>query len=90
MDNQYILTVIISNYNQERHIAETIDSVLAQRVNFPLQIIITDDCSLQDRSREIIRTYENKYDCIKTIYASENKGYLTNILRAKEKTITIK
>ena len=88
MDDQYILTVIISNYNQEKHIAETIDSVLAQRVNFPFQIIITDDCSLRDRSRDVIRTYENKYDCIKAIYASENKGYLSNILRAKERAKT--
>ncbi len=88
MNDQYELTVIISNYNQEKHIAETIDSVLSQRVNYPFQIIITDDFSCQDRSKDIIRDYEAKYDFIRAIFAKENKGYLTNILRAKERTKT--
>ena len=53
MKNQYVLTIIISNYNQEMHIAETIDSVLNQKVDFPYKIIITDDHSTRDRSKEI-------------------------------------
>ena len=88
MKELYELTVIISNYNQEEHLAETIDSVLAQRVNFPYRIIITDDCSCQDRSREIVRDYAARYDFIEAIFGEENKGYLVNILRAKAKTKT--
>ena len=84
----YKLTIIISNYNQEKHIAETIDSALSQKVSFPYKIIITDDYSCLDRSREIIKDYVSKYDNIEVIFANENKGYLTNILRAKAKTKT--
>ena len=86
--DQFELTVIISNYDQEEHIAETIDSVFAQRVQFPFKVIIVDDCSSRDQSREIIRKYASRYDIIEPIFAKENKGYLTNILRAKAKTKT--
>lgn len=87
-NNQYALTIIISNYNQEKHLAETIDSVFAQKVDFSFKIIITDDHSTKDRSKEIIREYANRHDIIETIFADENGGYLTNILRAKELTKT--
>ena len=80
------MTIIISNYNQEEHIAETIDSVFAQKVNFTFRVIITDDCSTRDKSKEIIRDYASRYDNIETIFSDENAGYLTNILRAKTKT----
>ncbi len=82
------LTIIISNYNQETHIAETIDSVLAQRVNFSFLVLVADDCSMKDRSREIILGYVKKYSFIRPLFAEENGGYLRNILRAKEKAKT--
>lgn len=88
MDDSYKLTIIISNYNQEKFLAETIESALSQKVNFSYKIIVTDDCSCLDRSKEIIKQYIKKYDNIEAIFAEENKGYLTNILRAKEKTKT--
>ncbi|SJZ66738.1 Glycosyl transferase family 2 [Treponema berlinense] len=83
------LTIIMSNYNQEKYIAEAIDSVLMQKVNFKYQLLITDDNSTKDKSLEIIREYENKYpDKIKVLYNKENGKYLTNILRAKAITKT--
>ena len=88
MKEPYELTIIISNYNQEKHIAETIDSALYQRVNFPLKIIVADDYSTKDHSREIIREYAERYENIEAILATENRGYLTNILRAKAITKT--
>lgn len=88
MKDPYELTIIISNYNQDKHIAETIDSALSQRVNFPFKIIITDDYSCNDRSKEIIRDYVSRYGNIEPIFGEENKGYLANILRAKAKTRT--
>lgn len=87
-NNRYVLTIIISNYNQEKHLAETINSVFAQKVDFPFKVIITDDHSTKDRSKEIIREYANRLDNIEPIFADENGGYLSNILRAKEHTKT--
>lgn len=83
-----MLTVIISNYNQEKHVSETIDSALAQNTSFPYKIIISDDYSCKDRSKEIIQEYARKHRNIETLFASENKGYLTNVLRALNRTNT--
>ena len=88
MGEPYELTVIVSNYNQESHIAETIESALRQRTSFPFRIIIADDHSTKDQSRDIIKQYASRYDNIEPILAEENKGYLANILRAKEVTKT--
>ena len=86
MNDQYELTIIISNYNQEKYLHETVDSVLSQEVSFPFKVIITDDYSCLDRSKDIIRDYAEKHKNIEPIFANENGGYLTNILRAITKT----
>ena len=88
MKDPYELTIIISCYNQEKHLSETIDSVFAQRITVPFRVIIADDHSCKDRSREIIRDYAEKYSNIEAILAEENKGYLSNILRAIERMKT--
>lgn len=88
MNDQYELTVIISNYNQEKHISETIDSVFSQIVNYSFKVIIVDDNSCEDRSKEIIKKYAKEHNNIIPVFAKENKGYLANVLRAKEITDT--
>lgn len=50
------ITVIITAYNNEQYLADTIDSVLAQTL-LPVEILVTDDCST-DSSPDIIRRYE--------------------------------
>lgn len=85
----YKLTVIMSNYNQASLIGGAIDSVLAQKTNFPFQLIITDDNSVKDDSVNVLKQYEKKYpDVIKVLYNKENGRYLKNILRAKSITKT--
>lgn len=84
----YKLTVIMSNYNQEKLIHRAIKSVLEQETNFDFKIIITDDNSTKDNSINVISEYEERYENIEGIYATKNGGYLTNILRAKEITKT--
>lgn len=89
MKQPYKVTVIMSNYNQERYIEQAIQSVLNQKTNFPVQLIITDDFSTKDKSVEIIKKYENRYpEKIKALYNQENGRYLKNILRAKSITKT--
>ena len=87
MEERYEVTVIVSCYNQEKHLQETIESILAQKVDFPYRVFITDDCS-GDRSLDIIREYERKYANIEAIFGDKNRGYLANVLRAKAKTKT--
>ena len=60
-------------YNHEPFIRQTIESILAQKVNFDYEILIHDDAST-DNSQNIIREYTEKYpDIIKPIYQTENQ-----------------
>lgn len=70
--NEYSLSVIIPNYNNEKYIGKCIDSILRQTV-LPDEIIIVDDCST-DSSAAIIRDYEKKHNIIKAIYLKQNRG----------------
>ena len=83
------VTVIMSNYNQEKYVSCAIESVLNQKADFAFQLLITDDFSTKDKSVEIIKQYEAKFpEKIKVLYNQENGGYLKNVLRAKAITKT--
>lgn len=73
-----IVSICCITYNHENYIAETLDSFLMQETNFPFEIIVRDDASL-DKTADIIREYEAKYsNIIKPIYEKEN-GYQKGI-----------
>ena len=66
-----LVTIGITCYNNQRHIKESLDSVLGQ--SWPdLEIIVVDDCS-SDRSVELINSYSSK---IKLIQHETNSGGL--------------
>jgi glycosyltransferase involved in cell wall biosynthesis len=67
------LSVIIANYNNQKYIAECLDSVLNQTYR-DLEILVVDDCST-DVSPDIIHAYASKHPGrIKTIYQNSNRG----------------
>lgn len=55
-----VLTVVCVAYNQEKYIAQALDSFLAQETDFPFQIYVGDDCS-QDDTPLIIDSYASRY-----------------------------
>jgi len=68
-----LLSVVCITYNHEKFIAQAIDGFLMQKTDFPIEIIIHDDCST-DNTKKIIKNYANKYpELIKTIYQTENQ-----------------
>ena len=54
------LSVMMITYNHERFIAQAIESVLAQRVNFDCEIVIGEDCST-DGTRAVIMDFQRRY-----------------------------
>lgn len=68
-----LVSVRCITYNHENYIAQALDSFIMQKTNFPFEIIVHDDASI-DKTAEIIREYEKKYPLIvKPIYEEENQ-----------------
>ncbi len=66
-------------YNMESYLAQCIDSILKQEVDFTYEVLVADDCS-SDNSREIIREYDKKYPgLVKAIYNPVNLGVSRNL-----------
>jgi glycosyltransferase involved in cell wall biosynthesis len=54
------MTVMVITYNHAKYIGRCLDSILAQKVDFPLAIHVADDCST-DGAQDIIRDYAARY-----------------------------
>jgi glycosyltransferase involved in cell wall biosynthesis len=74
------LSVLTPTYNHADFIGQCIESVLAQRVNFPLQHIIADDGS-DDGTQDIILDYAAKYPHIVPVF-QKARSYGAGNLRA--------
>lgn len=73
-----LVSVRILTYNHEKYIAQTIESVLAQKCNFDIEIIIGEDAG-SDFTREICIQYQQKYpEKIKLVLQDNNKGVMLN------------
>jgi glycosyltransferase involved in cell wall biosynthesis len=58
--NKPIVSVIMITYNHEKYISEAIEGVLMQITDFPIELIIGEDCST-DSTRKIVIKYAGKY-----------------------------
>ena len=73
------LSVAMITYNQERFVAQSVESVLAQRVNFDYEIIIGDDCST-DGTRTLLTDFRRRNpERIVLILRQQNVGPMRNI-----------
>jgi len=68
-----LVSVCMITYNHRNFIAQAIDSVLMQEVDFPVEIIIHDDCST-DGTTEIVKDYATRFPkLIRSIFQNENQ-----------------
>ena len=58
------VSVCIFTYNQEHFVRECLMSVVTQNIDFPIEVIISDDCSTDDTPK-IISEFAKKYHYIK-------------------------
>lgn len=72
------VSVIVCTYNQEHSIGRTLDSILSQKVDFPYEIILADDCS-RDSTLRICEEYAKQHPTIIRLFANKkNKGLVDN------------
>lgn len=68
-----VVSICCITYNQAKYISDCINGFLMQQTDFPIEIIIHDDCS-SDETTHIIRQYAKKHpDLIFPIYETENQ-----------------
>lgn len=68
-----VLTVLTMTYNQEKYIAQCMDSVLSQRTNFPIQHIVLDHHST-DATPNIIDSYAKEHKSIRPVLLSQYRS----------------
>ena len=74
------VSVIICTFNQETTISQTIDSVLNQQCDFPVEIIIGEDAGT-DNTREICKDYQQRFpNQIKLLLVEKNGGVVRNYI----------
>lgn len=67
-----VVSVHMLAYNHERTVHEAIDGVLAQRTDFPYELVIGEDAST-DRTREICLDYQRRHpDRIRLLWSETN------------------
>jgi glycosyltransferase involved in cell wall biosynthesis len=73
-----LVSVKMITYNHAPYIAQAIEGILIQKTNFPIELVIGEDCST-DGTREIVFEYQKKYpDIIRVITSEQNVGMKKN------------
>jgi len=73
--------VVVTSYNHEKYIRESLDSIIKQKGCFTLKIIVGDDCS-PDNTFSIIKEYESKFpEIFNVLDTNENIGMRANLKR---------
>jgi glycosyltransferase involved in cell wall biosynthesis len=77
MENKLpLVSIVMATYNGSLYLAEQMESLLAQSYR-NLEIIIVDDCSL-DNTVEILKKFQEKNPSINIISNETNLGYIKN------------
>jgi glycosyltransferase involved in cell wall biosynthesis len=67
------LSICCATFNHAPYIAQTLEGFLEQETDFPVEILIHDDCST-DGTREIVQTYAERYpQCFRLSLPLENQ-----------------
>ena len=84
MMNVPLVSVYMITYNHERFVAQAIESVLMQKTEFPVELVIGEDCST-DGTRAICEHYAREYPGrVRLLPSERNLGMQANARRTLE------
>ena len=74
------VSVPMITYNHEKFVAQAIESVLMQETDFPVELVIGEDCST-DSTRKIVQEYAARYpNAIRALLPEHNLGMMPNAI----------
>lgn len=74
------VSVCMTTYNQERYIAQAVESVLAQQTTFPIEIVIGEDCSTDGTRAILLDLARGNPEKIQLRLAERNQGGKANFM----------
>lgn len=78
------ISVVVTSFNHENYIKKCMDSILIQKGDFKLELIVGDDCS-QDNTRKILEQYQKQHpSIINLLPKTKNMGVSKNLKRCME------
>jgi glycosyltransferase involved in cell wall biosynthesis len=79
-----LVSIKMITFNHAPYIRRAIKGVLQQKVRFPIELVIGEDCST-DGTQEIVFEYQNKYpDLIRCVSSGNNVGAVKNSVRTMQ------
>ncbi len=76
-----MVTVCVTTYNHAQWVAQALESILAQRTSFEVEVIVGDDCST-DSTVDVCRAYVERYPGrVRLLEAERNMGMRANYRR---------
>lgn len=76
-----MISVLVCTYNQEKYLAQALDSILMQKCNEPFEILVGDDCSTDDTGK-IADDYQSRFpEIVRVIRPEKNGGASQNMVR---------
>lgn len=75
------ISVAVITFNQQDTIAQTLDSILMQKGDFDLELVIGEDCSTDNTSAICVQYAEKYPDTIKMLSGPKNLGITANYFR---------
>lgn len=79
-----MISVLVCTYNQEKYLAQALDSILVQKCGEAYEILIGDDCST-DETGKIADDYQLRYpDIVRVVRPEKNGGASQNMVRLIE------
>ena len=80
-ENKALVSVAVITYNQQDTIAQTLDSILMQKGDFELELVVGEDCST-DNTWNICQDYASRYpDIVRLLPNRHNLGIMGNFAR---------
>lgn len=75
-----LVSIFVITYQHANYISECLDGLLMQKTNFKFEIVIGEDCSV-DNTRNICEEYALKYSSINLLPTNKNLGMIPNTIR---------
>jgi len=82
MNSEIKVSVCVVTYNQEKYIAQCLQSLIEQVADFEFEIIVGNDCST-DATRSVVEGFQSAYPfLIFPLHQSENIGAVENCIQS--------